>query len=107
MKILSQVDQSVVFNHWVMVENLRDISQRKDIVDPLMNLHDLLWHVGEIEEHDVPYIFNISSDDWRTDGICVPDFKVVTSAGNVHDAGGNKHKDILIKQALLLNHSGL
>ena len=71
---------------------------RRDIVDSLINTNDLLWYRGEIEKADIEHIFNISSDDWKQDGICVPDFKLMTSSRNIQNSfQGNKQRDILNK----------
>lgn len=107
MEILNRVKQDEVFKHWIKVENLSTILDRKDIVAPLIEMMDLQWYNARVEEIDLPCIFNISSDDWRTDGICVADFRVTTAASNVHEYGGAKHEDILNKQKIFCNQNHL
>lgn len=107
MKIINQVHQGEVLSHWVNVEKLKTISNRKDIVDPLLILPDLIWYNAEFQQEDLDQIYNISSDDWKTDGLSIPDFKVVSAANNINPQLGGKHKDILDKEQLLNAKPGM
>ena len=92
MKIIKEVHQGEVLAHWVTVEKLGVISARKDIVDPLLVMPDLKWYLAMIGGRDLNNLYNISSDDWREDGLSVPDFKVVSAASNLDATLGGKHK---------------
>jgi hypothetical protein len=61
-KILYDVTQSEVWNHWKKIENFTDDNFRTDIRDPLPN--DLTWHIAEVEWQDFDRMFIISSGDW-------------------------------------------
>ncbi len=107
MIIIKDVEQEEVLDHWVKVEKLTDISSRKDIVDPLRTIEDLRWSLAKIEEPDVGNIFIISSDDWKQDGLCKEDFKLMTAAQNVDSNSGGKHSNILEKQNIFESGSNI
>ena len=112
MKIIKPVSQQEVFEHWVIVENLNSISDRDDIITPLLQ-YQVSWYAAVIEKQDLDKIFNISSDDWRVDGLCTPNFKLATAAMNVDPNKINidpdsaeKHQNILEKESLFSNQPG-
>lgn len=102
MKVIKQVNQSEVFNHWERVEKI-SISQRADIVFPLVAYQDLRWSLVRIEDSDLDKIYIISSDDWRTDGLCVPDFKLMTAAEkySISSKQSGKYANIQEKENIL------
>lgn len=101
MKILKQVSQSEVFNHWEKVEKI-SIANRADIVFPLVAYNDLVWNLAEVEATDVEKIYICSSDDWKVDGLCVPDFKLTTAIENYQksDFSQGKYSDIKAKEEI-------
>lgn len=66
MKPIKGCLQDEVWNHWKKVEKIHDgvVDWRWDIRSPLPN--NLQWFLTEIEEKDLPKIYIISSDDWKT-----------------------------------------
>lgn len=62
MKILREVDETEVLDHWKQVEGFSSDDFRTDIRDPLPN--DMNWYIAEIESEDIENIFIISSTDW-------------------------------------------
>jgi len=66
MKLIKEVKQEEVWNHWKRVERIHEttIWWRSDIRHPLPR--NLKWYLAEIEEKDIEKIFVISSDDWKT-----------------------------------------
>jgi len=81
MKLIRPVTQGEVFSHWEKIEKI-SISQRSGIVFPLVAYADLRWTCATIKQEDVGSMFIISSDDWRRDGLCVPDFLLTTAVKN-------------------------
>lgn len=110
MKLLKQVDQNEVFNHWENVENI-NISQgdRSDIVSPLLSYDDLQWNLTNLEEADLNKIYIISSDDWMTDKVCVPDFRLTTAIKNYQNSTKSQGKfaDILAKEQIFKSNSDI
>ena len=111
MKIIRSANQSEVFNHWGSVENM-NISQgdRSDIVSPLLSYADLQWNLLSLEDGDLNKIYIISSDDWKTDRICAPNFKLTTAISNyrVSNKSQGKFADIAAKeQAFISNFDAL
>lgn len=108
MKIIKNVSQSEVFNHWEKVEKI-SITQRADIIFPLVAYADLEWNLVSLENDDLNNLYIISSDDWKTDGICVPDFKLLTAVNNYQKSikQDGKFADIKIKEDLFTSSPGL
>jgi hypothetical protein len=100
MLLLNSTSKELVYNHWCKVENLSNINDRKDIIEPLNNMNDFKWYEAKLEESDLINIYNISSDDWKENGICIPNFKLITSANNVSINGNHLHKNILEKEKI-------
>jgi hypothetical protein len=103
MKIIKSVTQSEVFSHWEKVEKI-SITQRADIVFPLIAYGDLIWNLAKVEDADVEKIYICSSDDWKSDGLCVPDFKLTTAIENYKksDFSQGKYADIKAKEEIFL-----
>ncbi len=101
MKIIRSVNQLEVFDHWSRVENMY-ISQgeRSDIVSPLLSYADLHWKLLSLEDGDLNLIYIISSDDWKTDNVCVPNFKLTTAISNYRGSNKSQGKfaDIAAKE---------
>lgn len=99
MKIIKKTSQSQVFNHWQKVEKI-NIYVRSDIISPLVEYADFTWSMARIEEKDLEDIYIISSDDWKSDGICVPDFKLITAVKNYNVSTKlvGKYADIYAKE---------
>lgn len=109
MRIIKRVNQSEVFSHWEKVEKI-SIWSRQDIVFPLVAYGDLVWSLAVIEDADIEKIHICSSDDWKTDGLCTPDFKLTTAIGNYKKSDFNqgKYADIKAKEEIFSrNISGL
>ncbi|MBU0978219.1 hypothetical protein KKF92_00090 [Patescibacteria group bacterium] len=110
MKLIRPTNQNEVFNHWGKVENI-DISQgdRSDIVSPLLSYADLQWNLFRLEDGDLSNIYIISSDDWKDDGVCVPDFKLMTAIKNYRDSmeSQGKFADIAVKEQVFKSNSGI
>ena len=109
MRIIKQVHQSEVFSHWEKVEKI-SIWNRQDIVFPLVAYGDLIWSLAVIEDTDVEKIYICSSDDWKTDGLCNPNFKLTTAIANYKksDFSQGKYADIKAKEEIFSgNISGL
>jgi len=62
MKILNEVSESDVWQHWKQVESFNDDNFRSDIRDPLPK--DLKWFLAEVENADLDRLYIISSGDW-------------------------------------------
>lgn len=103
MKIIHKVLQSEVFSHWEKVEKI-NIVQRADIVFPLVAYNDLVWSLAEVESSDIDKLYICSSDDWRVDGLCVPDFKVATAIENYKksDKSQGKYENIKAKEDVFM-----
>lgn len=103
MKIINTVTQGEVFSHWEMVEK-RSIWQRSDIVFPLIAYGDLLWNLAEIEGTDLNRIYICSSDDWLTEGLCFPDFRLITAIENYKKSNFSygKYADIKAKENIFI-----
>ncbi len=103
MKIDKVVKQGEVFSHFERVEKIT-ITQRFDIVFPLLAYGDLGWNLAEIEDSDMNKIYICSSDDWLTDGLCRPDFKLNTAISNYSqsDFSQGKYTDIKAKENLFV-----
>ena len=109
MRIIKQVNQSEVFSHWEKVEKISILS-RQDIVFPLVAYGDLIWSLAVIEDSDIDKVFICSSDDWKTDGLCDPNFKLITAIKNYKksDFRQGKYVDIKAKEEIFSrNISGL
>ena len=102
MKFIHPVTQSEVFSHWEKVEKI-SIFNRIDIVFPLVAYNDLVWNIVEIETADINKLYICSSDDWSAEGLCIPDFKVVTAVENYKksDYSTGKFADIKAKEDIL------
>lgn len=96
MKIIKTVTQGEVFSHWELIEKI-SIWQRSDIAFPLVAYADLTWSLGEIEITDINKINICSSDDWITEGLCVPDFKLITAIKNYKKSNFSSGKYANIK----------
>lgn len=96
MKIIKTITQREVFSHWETVEKI-SILQRFDIVFPLVAYNDLIWNLAEIEDVDIDKFYICSSDDWKTDGLCVPDFRLDTAIKNYKKSNYSKGKYADIK----------
>lgn len=103
MKIIKEINQDEILNHWKRVENFSNNDFRSDIRDPLPN--DLQWYVASIETLDIGKIFIISSDDWRGDHLCVPNFKLLTAISNYKVSLNNteKYDNIRKKEIIFKN----
>lgn len=103
MKIIKQVQQGEVWYHWRSVEGFTDDNFRSDIRDPLPD--DLIWYLSYLELPDIHKVYIISSDDWRTDKLCVSDFKLITAISNYQLSSINigKYGDIKQKEVTLKN----
>lgn len=99
MKIIKKVTQGQVFSHWETVEK-RSIWERSDIVFPIVAYDDLAWSLTEIEEIDIDKIYICSSYDWVAEGICFPDFKLITAIENYKKSNFSygKYADIKAKE---------
>ena len=109
MKIIKSVSQGEVFGHWEKIEK-RSIWQRSDIVFPLVAYADLAWGLAEIEAEDINRLYICSSDDWQTEGLCYPDFKLVTAIENYKKSNFSygKYADIKAKEDIFAkNPNGL
>ncbi len=104
MKVIKKANQSEVFSHWEKVEKIT-IWQRADIVFPLIAYNDLNWNLAAIERADIDRLYVCSSDDWRQDGLCVPNFKLNTAIENYKksDYGTGKYADIKAKENIFAN----
>ncbi len=105
MKVIHKVSQSEVFNHWEKVENI-SIAQRTDVVFPLVAYSDLKWSLARLEGADLDKLYVISSDDWKTDGLCIPDFKLVTAINNYQKStkSDGKFADIKAKEDIFVSN---
>lgn len=101
MKKIKQVAQSEVFNHWEKVEKI-SITQRADVVFPLVAYSDVSWQLVEIEKDDIIKIYIISSDDWKSEGVCIPDFKLLTAITNYGNQtiSKSKYENIKAKETI-------
>jgi len=103
MRIIRKVNQDEVWTHWKKVENFNNDNFRSDIRDPLPL--DLNWYLSILESTDINKIYVISSDDWKNEFLCVPDFKLLTALSNYKLFNYNigKYKNICEKEALFKN----
>ena len=101
MRIIKQVNQSEVFSHWEKIEKI-SIWSRQDIVFPLVAYGDLIWSLAVIEDANIEKIYICSSDDWKTDGLCHPNFKLMTAVENYKrsDFSQGKYADIKAKEEI-------
>lgn len=109
MKKIKTVIQSEVFSHWETVEK-RSIWERSNIVFPIVAYNDLVWNLTEIEDADIDKIYICSSDDWLTEGLCFPDFKLITAIENYKKSNFSygKYADIKAKEDIFTkNLNGL
>lgn len=99
MKLIRRVSQSEVFSHWEKVEKI-SIGQRIDIVFPLVAYSDIEWSLAKLEEIDIDRIYIISSDDWKSEDLCLPDFKFTTALKNYREQTiqTGKYADIRAKE---------
>ncbi|MEI6237240.1 MAG: hypothetical protein WCP03_01395 [Candidatus Saccharibacteria bacterium] len=103
MQIIKSVTEKEVFEHWKKVEKMVSWpGKRTNIVSIFENYKDLIWYSGEIQIDDLDNMFIISSNDWKIDGLCVPDFKLATAINNFICLPNKtaKHKDIKLKQSI-------
>ncbi len=63
MKIVKEVSQSAVWDHWTQVETHIEPRLRGEIRDPLPA--DMKWYIGRIEKSDIDDMYVISSSDWE------------------------------------------
>jgi len=91
-----------------MDENRQKISiaQRADIILPLVAYADLEWSLVELEGADLDKLYIISSDDWRVDGLCIPDFKLVTAISSYQKStrSDGKFADIKAKEDIFVTN---
>ncbi len=110
MELIRLADQNEVFSHWGKVENI-NISQgdRSDIVTPLLSYIDLQWTLVRLEDEDLSKIYIISSDDWKDDGLCIPDFKLVSAINNYQKSTKleGKFADIKAKEDIFASGSSV
>lgn len=101
MKIVKKVNQDEVWNHWKSVESFTTDDFRSDIRNPLPD--DLDWVLAIVEKEDVDSFFIISSDDWKQERLCGPDFKLTTAITNYSNtpSSNGKYGDIRAKELLL------
>lgn len=91
-----------VWTHWKKVEKISDsdINWRRDIRDLLPT--DLKWFLVELEEKDIPKIYIISSDDWRS---LTPSFKLLDAVDALSkNINNDKIANILAKRAIYQNN---
>lgn len=101
MKIIKNVSQDDVWNYWKTVEGFTTDDFRLDIRKPLPD--DLDWVLAIVEKEDVDSFFIISSDDWKQEKLCNPDFKLITAITNYSNtpSSNGKYGDIRTKELLL------
>lgn len=101
MKIVKKVNQDEVWNHWKIVEGFTTDDFRSDIRNPLPN--DLDWVLAIVQKEDIDSLFIISSDDWKQERLCEPDFKLTTAIANYSNtrSSNGKYNDIRTKELLL------
>lgn len=63
MRIIKDVKQDEVWNHWKTVEGFTTDDFRSDIRNPIPS--DTKWFLAMIEQVDFQYLYIISSDDWK------------------------------------------
>lgn len=104
MRIIKEVKQEEVWNHWKLVEGFSDNNFRSEIRGILPQ--DMKWFLAGIEKEDLPYTYIISSDDWREDKICTLDFKLLTAISNYKISNYNigKYKNIREKEIIFQNN---
>lgn len=108
MEISRDAQQDEVWNHWKTVEGWTDDTFRSDIRDRLPP--DLIWFLTRLEIEDINSLFIISSDDWKDERLCDPNFKLMTAITNFSNTQSScgKYGDIHRKEALLSsNQNGL
>jgi hypothetical protein len=105
MKIIQKIEQNKVWDHWKKVEKFSDDNFRSDIRNPLPS--DLMWFQAKIEDIDLEKIYIISSDDWKLDKLCEPDFRLISaiisyqvSTHNVAKYGDIRRKEFILKNNL-------
>ena len=100
MKIVKKVNQDEVWNHWKTIEGFTTNDFRSDIRNPLPE--DLDWVLAMVEKEDIDSFFIISSDDWKQEGLCDPDFKLTTAITNYSStpSSNGKYGDIRAKELL-------
>ncbi len=86
MRIIRQVSDDNVWQHWMKVEGHQKSDFRADIRDPLPN--SLRWYIAKIEEGDISKLFIISSEDWTE--ISNGSFRVQEVANRINIKNGNK-----------------
>ncbi len=87
MRIVQQVNQSDVWNHWRLVEGFTTDDFRADIRGALPR--DLVWSLCEVQPEDINRLFIISSDDWSN--ISGGTFRVTDVAARMDLPSNNKH----------------
>lgn len=107
MKIIRKVSQTDVWSHWKSVEGFTTDDFRFDIRGSLPT--DLDWTLAVVEESDVDLLFIISSDDWRKEGLCIPDFKLSTAIVNYSrsSSADGKYGNIRAKEQLFASSLNL
>lgn len=104
MKMIREIKQKEVWDHWKTVEGFSNDDFRSDIRGKL--LQDMEWFLAKTQKEDLSRIYIISSDDWREDKICSPDFKLITAISNYKASNCNigKYKDIREKEVIFRNN---
>ena len=75
---------------------------------PLVAYSDLKWSSALIEKDDLEKIYIISSDDWSSEGLCVPDFRLKTAIDNYSKSTftSGKYVDIKVKEDIFTSNPG-
>ena len=107
MRIIKDVKQDEVWNHWKTVEGFTSDDFRSDIRNPLPT--DFNWFLAILEKEDINSLFIISSDDWKQERVCDPDFKLTTAIKNYSNtpSSNGKYGDIRTKEAVLSSNSNV
>ncbi len=103
MKLIREIQQIKVWDHWKETEGFSNDNFRSDIRNPLPG--DLKWYLACLEISDIEKMNIISSADWRDDRLCVPDFKLLTAMSNYKTSVNTlgKYDDIRKKERFLKN----
>ena len=107
MRIVKDVKQDEVWNHWKTVEGFTTDDFRSDIRNPLPA--DLSWFLAKLEEEDISSLFIIPSDDWKQERVCDPNFKLTTAIKNYSNtpSSNGKYGDIRAKETVLSSNSNM
>ena len=96
-----------VYRHWQEVEKMESWpGNRVNIVTFFDSYHDLAWSISKITVEDIDNMYIISSDDWLYDGLCTPDFKLLTAVNNfdLSPEKTPKHVDIKEKRNIFITN---